>query len=80
MRILDLIEDPNEGVREMNDEVLTILRETDDIELSESIKQGKFYQHNKKWLDQTEGIHDWFDDNAYYGYNEEMLDPRMWES
>lgn len=54
------------------------MRETDDIELCESIKQGKFYQHNKKWLDQTEGVHDWFD-NAY-GYNEEMLDPRMWES
>lgn len=50
MRILELIEDPNEGVREINDEVLTILRETDDIELNESIKQSKFYQHNKKWL------------------------------
>ena len=31
MRILELIEDPNEGVRDINDEVLTILRETDDI-------------------------------------------------
>jgi hypothetical protein len=31
MKILELIEDPNEGVREINDEVLTILRETDDI-------------------------------------------------
>jgi hypothetical protein len=50
MRILELIEDPNEGVREMNDQVLTILRETDDIELNENIKQSKFYQHNKKWL------------------------------
>jgi hypothetical protein len=69
MRILELIEDPNEGVREMNDEVLTILRETDDIELNESIKQSKFYQHNKKWLTETEGIHDWVYDNPY-GYNE----------
>jgi hypothetical protein len=29
-----LINDPNEGVRDINDEVLTILRETDDIELA----------------------------------------------
>ena len=50
MKILELIDDPSEGVREMNDEVLTILRETDDIELNQSIKQSKFYQHNKKWL------------------------------
>ena len=65
----------------MNDEVLTILRQTDDIELGESIKQSKFYQHNKKWLVETEGVHDWFQ-NAYdaYGYNQEMLDPRMCES
>ena len=79
MRILELIEDPNEGVREMNDQVLTILRETDDIELNENIKQSKFYQHNKKWLNETEGIHDWVYDSANpYGYNEDMLDPRMW--
>lgn len=34
MKILDLIDDPNEGVRQANDELLTILRETDDIELA----------------------------------------------
>ena len=79
MKILDLIEDPNEGVREMNDWVLTILRETDDIELNQNIKQSKFYQYNKKWLNETEGIHDWVYDNPY-AFHEENLDPRMWES
>ncbi len=34
MKILELIDDPNEGVRQINDELLTILRETDDIELA----------------------------------------------
>ena len=61
--------------------MLTILRETDDIELAENIKQSKFYRHNKKWLTETEGIHDWvFNEDMYYNQNEDMLDPRMWES
>lgn len=64
----------------MNDEVLSILRETDDIQLAENIKQTKFYRHNKKWLTETEGIHDWVYNDNMYEYNEEMLDPRMWES
>ncbi len=34
VKLIELINDPNEGVREMNDEVLTVLRETDDIELA----------------------------------------------
>ena len=79
MKILELIDDPNEGVRSINDELLTILRETDDIELAENIKKSKFYQHNKKWLSETEGISEWVYKNDY-DYNEEMLDPRMWES
>lgn len=79
IRIIELIDDPNEGVRQTNDEVLTLLRETDDIELAENIKESKFYRHNKKWLTETEGIHEWvFEDNNMW--NEDMLDPRMWES
>lgn len=31
VKLIELINDPNEGVREINDEVLTVLRETDDI-------------------------------------------------
>ena len=63
--------------------VLTGVQITDRLRIekeNESIKQSKFYQHNKKWLTQTEGIHDWVFDNNPYGYNEQMLDPRMWES
>ena len=81
VKLIELINDPNEGVREINDEVLTVLRETDDIELAENIKQSKFYRHNKKWLTETEGLHDWvFNEENYYNEynNNEMLDPRMW--
>lgn len=31
MKILELIDDPNEGVRQINDDLLTVLQETDDI-------------------------------------------------
>lgn len=79
MKILELIDDPNEGVRQINDELLTILRETDDIELAENIKKSKFYQHNKKWLSETEGLSEWVYENEY-DFNDDMLDPRMWES
>jgi hypothetical protein len=48
--------------------------------LNENIKQNKFERYNKKWLTETEGIHEWIYENADYGFNEEMLDPRMWES
>lgn len=70
MKILELIDDPNEGVRQINDEVLTILRETDDIELNENIKQSKFEKHNRKWLHETEGIQDWVYDSNPYAFNE----------
>lgn len=79
MKILELIDDPNEGLRQINDQLLTILRETDDIELAENIKKSKFYRHNKKWLSETEGLSEWVYEHEY-DLNDEMLDPRMWES
>lgn len=34
MRIIQLIDDPNQGLRQINDDVLTLLRQTDDIQLA----------------------------------------------
>ena len=63
----------------MNDEVLTILRQTDDIELAQNIKKSKFYRHKKKRRSETEGLSEGvYEDD--YEFNEDMLDPRMWES
>jgi hypothetical protein len=50
--------------------VLTVLRETDDIELNENIKQSKFEKHNRKWLHDTEGVNDWVYDSNPYAFNE----------
>lgn len=50
MRLLLLIESPFEPIRKANDDVLNILREYNDIELLENIKERKFYEYNKEWL------------------------------
>jgi hypothetical protein len=63
--------------------VLNILREYNDIELLENIKERKFYEYNKEWLLSTEeyGSHHMEQYGMMEGYeDEECLDPRMWES
>lgn len=81
MRLLLLIESPFEPIRKMNDDVLNILREYNDIELLENIKERKFYEYNKEWLLSTEEYGAHMQPYMLDAYeDEECLDPRMWES
>jgi hypothetical protein len=45
-----IYKDKNQVVRRVNNEVLEILREYDP-ELSERIKERKFYESNKEWIE-----------------------------
>ena len=53
MTLLNNISDKNPCVRKVNDELLDILREYDP-DLSESIKERKFYEHNREWIESIE--------------------------
>lgn len=51
--LLRNIQDKNAIVRKVNDDILDILRE-EDQELSERIKEQKFFEHNQEWIESIE--------------------------
>ena len=82
MALLYLIDNEHEPLKKITNEVLNQLKEYNDIDLLESIKERKFLEYNKEWLKSTEEYGDnqldhyaMFD--AYVDSNE--LDPRMWD-
>ncbi len=50
MTLLNNISDKNPHVRKINDDLLDILREYDP-DLSERVKERKFYEHNREWIE-----------------------------
>ncbi|EGR29311.1 kinesin-associated protein 3, putative [Ichthyophthirius multifiliis] len=91
--LLNNISDRNPVIQKVNDDVLDIIREYQP-ELSERIKQRKYYEFNREWIQSLDG----YDSNAIgadgyefgndikgqnFGFNEHDdhdLDPKMWDS
>lgn len=51
--LLNNISDKNLNVRRVNDDLLDILREYD-IELTEKVRERKFYEFNNDWIESME--------------------------
>eukprot|EP01017_Pseudomicrothorax_dubius_P008562 TRINITY_DN12824_c0_g3_i3.p1 TRINITY_DN12824_c0_g3~~TRINITY_DN12824_c0_g3_i3.p1 ORF type:complete len:238 (+),score=67.86 TRINITY_DN12824_c0_g3_i3:62-775(+) len=79
---LQLVEDSNQNIRAVNNDILDIVLEYDDT-LAEKIKEKKFCAWNKVWLESVQGEDEGgyqYEQQPYEGYNEEMLNSRMWDS
>lgn len=48
-----MIHEKNQKIRKMNDQVLNILKEYNQ-DLCERVKERRFYQHNKEWIESME--------------------------
>ncbi|KAL4495141.1 hypothetical protein ABPG72_007248 [Tetrahymena utriculariae] len=93
MVLLNIIGSTNQVLKQINDDVLDILREYHP-DLSESIKEKKYYEYNREWIESVEEYdknvlgqdrYDFGDDinGEYFGFYDKDdgdLDPRMWDS
>lgn len=66
--LLNNIQDKNLNVRKVNDDLLDILREYD-IELTEQVRERKFYEFNREWIESMEEY-----ERNIMGYDEHIMD------
>eukprot|EP01015_Nassula_variabilis_P016940 TRINITY_DN2629_c0_g1_i7.p1 TRINITY_DN2629_c0_g1~~TRINITY_DN2629_c0_g1_i7.p1 ORF type:complete len:232 (-),score=29.01 TRINITY_DN2629_c0_g1_i7:23-718(-) len=88
-KCLELTDDPKKLIRKMNDEILDLVMDYDP-DLSEQIKEKRFYAHNREWIESIDQLDENYeqyiqqrpDGQAEIGWNayEEALDSRMWDS
>jgi hypothetical protein len=76
---VEAIGDKNPRIRKMVDDILTIVMDYD-MMIAEKIKTKKFYLYNKEWIESLEQFEKTMNMNNYPMYNENGLDPRMWDS
>jgi len=78
---IEAMGDKNPKIRRMIDDILTIVMDYD-MMLAEKIKTKKFFIYNKEWIESLEQFEKTMNWNAYsgYQYNDNGLDPRMWDS